>query len=162
MKMVGGSKEEGKKWNEKTKFQWGLSGSKSQLNEEVGQEREQEVRKDTAEKRDKIKVRYSSSNPLVGCKSHGEGSNTSQLDEKTIGVETVVFKGLDEVMSNLIELEEVNKEGLTNLELKLIEALSSFHKEFEALKAHVDETTIAGVVGHVIVRETHIEAPKSK
>ncbi|KAH0716711.1 hypothetical protein KY290_012978 [Solanum tuberosum] len=119
----------------KTLDKWYQSSSKSQLNEEVGQEREQEIRKDTAKKRDKIKVRYSSSNPPVGFKSHGERSNTSQFDEKIIGVEAVVFEGLDEVKSNLIELEELNKEGLTNLELKLIEALSSLHKEFDALKA---------------------------
>ncbi|KAH0716710.1 hypothetical protein KY290_012977 [Solanum tuberosum] len=158
--------------------------SKSQDNKNIGQEKKQEIRKDTAKKRDKSKVRDSSSNPPVGCKSHdedGEGSYTSQLDEKIIGaaaglstlnirrvvvennfrsLESVDLEGLEEVKSNLIELEEVNKEGLTNLELKLTEALSSLHREFEALKAHVDGNVIAGVVVSVIVCETRIKAPK--
>ncbi|KAH0638032.1 hypothetical protein KY289_037947 [Solanum tuberosum] len=138
--------------------------SKSQRNEDSGQEREQEVRKDTAKKRDRIKVRESSSNPLVCGRSfgkEGEVFDTSQLDEKITGVEADL-EGLDEVKSNLVELEEVNKEGLTNLELKLTEALSSLHREFETLKRQVDETDGAGVADLVTIRETCIEAPKPK
>ncbi|XP_015166051.1 uncharacterized protein [Solanum tuberosum] len=147
---------------------------------------EQEARRDTARKRDKSRVRESSSNPPVGGRSlgeEGEVSDTSQLDEKILGVEaglsalnrrltvfennfttleTVAIEGFDEVKSNFEELEEVNKEGLTNLELKLTEALSSLHREFETLKRRVDETATAGVAGPVTVRETRIEAPKPK
>ncbi|KAG5613967.1 hypothetical protein H5410_013791 [Solanum commersonii] len=112
--------------------------SKSQRNEEG----EQEVRRDTAKKRDKSRVRESSSNPPVFF----ENNFTS--------LETVALEGLDEVKSNLEELEEVNREGLTNLELKLTEALSSLHREFETLKRQVDETATAGVAGPVTVRET--------
>ncbi|XP_015168928.1 uncharacterized protein K02A2.6-like [Solanum tuberosum] len=156
--------------------------SKSQRNEEG----EPEARRDTARKRDKSRVRESSSNPPVGGRSlgeEGEVSDTSQLDEKILGVEaglsalnmrlavfennfttleTVALEGFDEVKGNLEELEEVNKEGLTNLELKLTEALSSLHREFETLKRQVDETATAGVAGPVTVRETRIEAPKPK
>ncbi|KAG5597194.1 hypothetical protein H5410_038426, partial [Solanum commersonii] len=108
----------------------------------------------------------------------GEVFETSQLNKKIIGVEaglsvlnkrlvvfennfssleTIVFEGLDEVMSNFEVLEKVNNEGLTNFELKLTEALSSFYREFETLKRQVDETAGAGIVGPVTVRETHIE-----
>jgi len=160
--------------------------SKSQRNEEGGLEREQDVRRDTAKKRDKSRVRESSSNPPIcgrSLREEGEVSETSQLDEKIIGIEaglsalnrrlvvfennfssleTVALEGLDEVKSNLEELEEVNKEELTNLKLKLTEALSSLHREFETLKRQGDETAGAGVAGPVTVRETRIEAPKPK
>ena len=64
--------------------------------------------------------------------NRGEGSDTSQLDEKIIGVEaglsalnrrvvivennfisldSVDLVGLDDVKNNLVELEEVHKEG---------------------------------------------------
>lgn len=46
----------------------------------------------------------------------------------------MTFEGLDEMKSNLVELEEVNKVGFTNLELKLVEDLSSLHRELEGLK----------------------------
>ncbi|KAG5615915.1 hypothetical protein H5410_015739 [Solanum commersonii] len=152
--------------------------SKSQCNEDGGQEREQEVRIDNA-KKDKSRVRESSSNSPACGKSlgeEGEVSETSQLDKNITRVEAglstlnrrlevfennfsslemVALEGLDEVKSNLVELEEVNKEGLTNLELKLIEALSSLHREFETLKRQVEENAGAGVAGPVIVRETH-------
>jgi len=61
-----------------------------------------------------------------------------------------------------VELEEVHKECLTNLELKLTEALSSHQREFEALKQQVDEVVETGGAGPVTVRETRIEAPKPK
>ncbi|KAH0689495.1 hypothetical protein KY289_016853 [Solanum tuberosum] len=116
-------------------------------------------------------------------REEGEVSDTSQFDEKILGVEpglfalnrrlvvfennftsvkTVALEGLNEVTSNLEEFEEVNKEGLTNFELKLIETLSSLHREFETLKRQVDETATAGVAGPVTVRETRIEGPKPK
>ncbi|KAH0716708.1 hypothetical protein KY290_012975 [Solanum tuberosum] len=98
------------------------------------------------------------SNPPVGFKIHGEdgeGFDISQLNEKIIGVEA----GLSAINRRLAE---VNKEGMTNLELKLTEALFSLHRKFKDLKAHVDETAIAGVASRVIIRETCIEAPKSK
>ncbi|KAH0769013.1 hypothetical protein KY290_012994 [Solanum tuberosum] len=120
--------------------------SKSQHNEEAVQEREQEIWKDAAKKRD----------------TKGEGSDTIQLDKNIIGVEPVALDGLDEVKSNLIELEEVNNEGLTNLELKLNKALFSLHRKFETLKSQVDDTPVAEVVGPVTVPETHIEASNSK
>ncbi|XP_049382777.1 uncharacterized protein LOC125847126 [Solanum stenotomum] len=109
--------------------------------------------------------------------------DTSQLDEKILGVEaglsalnrrlvvfennftsleTLALEGLDEVKSNLEELEELNKEGLINLELKLTEALSFLHREFETLKRQVDETAATEVAGPVTIRETHIEAHKPK
>ncbi|KAG5620591.1 hypothetical protein H5410_005809 [Solanum commersonii] len=142
--------------------------SKSQRNENGEQEKEQEIRKDAAKKQ--------------SFGEEGEGSDTSQLDKKIIGVETglsalnrrlvvennfislesVALEGLDEVKINLVELEEVNKEGLTNLELKLTETLSSFHREFETLKRQVDDTASARVAGLVTVCETCIEAPKPK
>ena len=159
---------------------------KSKWNEEVVQEKKLEVRRYTAKKREKIKVIDPSCNPsasgrVVGEK--GEGSNTSQLDEKIIGVEaglsalsrrivvvgnnfsyleSVSLEGLDDVKNNLFVLEEVHKEGLTNLELKLTEALSSYHRELEDLKRQVDEISKAGVVAPMTVRDTCIEAPKPK
>ncbi|KAH0693436.1 hypothetical protein KY285_020533 [Solanum tuberosum] len=160
--------------------------SKSHRYETGGQEREQEIQKDTAKKRDRSKVRESSSNPPICGRNLGEKRevfDTNQHDEKIIGVEaslsalnkrlvifknnfnsleTVALEGLDEVKSNIVELEKVNKEGLTNLELKLTETLSFLHKEFETLKRQVDETVGAGVAGPVTVRETRIEAPKPK
>uniref|UniRef100_M1DUP0 Uncharacterized protein n=1 Tax=Solanum tuberosum TaxID=4113 RepID=M1DUP0_SOLTU len=69
-------------------------------------------------------------------------------------------KRLDEVKSNLEELEEVNKEGLTNLELKLTEAFSSLHREFKTLKRQVDETATAGVAGPVTVRDKFVTLMK--
>ncbi|XP_049391610.1 uncharacterized protein LOC125856067 [Solanum stenotomum] len=156
--------------------------SKSQRNKEG----EQEGRRDTARKRDKSRVRESSSNPPVCGRSlgeEGEVSDTSQLDEKILGIEaglsalnrrlvifennstsleTVALEGLDEVKSNLEELEEDSKDGLTNLELKLTKALSSLHREFETLKRQVDETATAGAAGPITVHETRIEAPKPK
>ncbi|KAG5586405.1 hypothetical protein H5410_046839, partial [Solanum commersonii] len=145
--------------------------SKSQRNKEG----EQEVQRDTAKKRDKSRVRESSSNPPVYGRSLGEEGevfDTSQLDEKILGVEAslsalnrrlvvfennftslnmVALEGLDEVKSNLEELEKVNKEELTDLELKLTEVLSSLHREFETLKRQVDETAVAGVAGPITV-----------
>ncbi|KAG5620399.1 hypothetical protein H5410_005617 [Solanum commersonii] len=149
--------------------------SKSQRNEDGCQEREQEVQKYISKKRDRSKVRESSSNPPVCGRNlgeEGEVSDTSQLDEKIIKIEvglsalnrrlvvfennfssleTVALEGLDKVKSNLVDLEEVNKETMTNLELKLTEALSSLHREFETLKRQVDETASAGFAGPVIV-----------
>ena len=49
-------------------------------------------------------------------------------------LESVTLECLDEVKSNLVGLEKVNKVGFTNLELKLIKDLSSLHREFEGLK----------------------------
>ncbi|KAG5581389.1 hypothetical protein H5410_052016, partial [Solanum commersonii] len=133
----------------------------SQRNEEGGQERELEVRRDTAKKCDKSRVRGSFSNPPVCSRilrEEVEVFETNQLDEKIIGVEaslsvlnrqvmvfennfssleTVALEGIDEMKSNL---EEVNKEGLTNLQLKLTEAFSSLHRQIKTLKRHVDET----------------------
>uniref|UniRef100_M1DJF6 CCHC-type domain-containing protein n=1 Tax=Solanum tuberosum TaxID=4113 RepID=M1DJF6_SOLTU len=71
-------------------------------------------------------------------------------------------EAFDEVKSNLEELEEVNKEGLTNLELKLTEALSSLHREFETLKRQVDETATAGVAGPVTVQAAKGRDNRSK
>ncbi|KAH0769461.1 hypothetical protein KY290_013442 [Solanum tuberosum] len=113
--------------------------SKSQCNEEAVHEREQEIQKDTAKKRDK-------------SKGHGQdedSSDTSQLSEKIIGVEAAI-EGLDEVKDNLIELGEENKEGLTNFELKLTKVISSLHREFEALKAQVEQATITGVAAPIL------------
>lgn len=56
----------------------------------------------------------------------------------------------------------MNKKRITNLELKLTEALSSLHREFETLKMQVDETVIVGVFGLVTVCETRIEDLKQK
>uniref|UniRef100_M1DXF3 Uncharacterized protein n=1 Tax=Solanum tuberosum TaxID=4113 RepID=M1DXF3_SOLTU len=100
---------------------------KLQRNEEAVQEREQEIQKDTAKKCDKSK---------------GEAA-LSALNRRFL--ESLVLEGLDEVKSNLIELDKVNREGLTNLELKLNESLSSLHREFETLKRQVDEAVVAGV-----------------
>ncbi|KAG5586953.1 hypothetical protein H5410_047387 [Solanum commersonii] len=156
--------------------------SKFQRNEDGGQKREQEVQKDTAKKRDRSKLRESSSNPPVCGRilgEEGEVFDTSQIDEKITGVEAgflalnrrlvvfknnfssleiVVLEGLAEVKSNLVELKEVNKKGLTNLELKLTEALSSLHKEFETLKRQVDKIVSVGVAGPVTVCETRGKA----
>ena len=56
----------------------------------------------------------------------------------------MALEGLDDVKNKLVELEEVHKKGLSNL--KLIEALSSFHREFEALKRQVDEDVELGLL----------------
>ena len=109
--------------------------SKSQRNEEAVQEKGLEVWRDPSKKRDKSKVREPSCNPSLSGRAtgeEGEGSDTSQLDEKIIGVEvglsalnrrivvvennfssleSVALEGLDDVKNNLVELEEVHKEG---------------------------------------------------
>ena len=132
--------------------------SKSQRNEEAVQEKDPEVRKKPSKKRDKSKVREPSCNPPLSGRAtgeEGEGSDTSQLDEKIIGVEVglsalnrkivvvennfsslefVAIEGLDEVKNNLVELEDVQKEGLSTLELKLNEAISSLQREMEVLR----------------------------
>ncbi|XP_055814138.1 uncharacterized protein LOC129883521 [Solanum dulcamara] len=77
-------------------------------------------------------------------------------------LESVALEGLDEVKTNLLEQADEGREGLSSLELKLTEALSSLHEEFEALKAQVEKTGRMGAAGPINVRETHIEAPKSK
>ncbi|KAG5632319.1 hypothetical protein H5410_004036 [Solanum commersonii] len=116
--------------------------SKSQHNKDGGQEREQEVRRDTSKKCDKSRARNSFFNPLVVAESLGKkekfptlANSIRRLSELRLNnfssLETVALEGLDEVKSNLVELEEVNKEGLTNLELELTEALSSLHRVFE-------------------------------
>ena len=64
--------------------------------------------------------------------------------------------------NNLVELEDVQKEGLSTLELKLNEAISSLQREVEALRRQVDEAAETGVSSPVTVRETRIEAPKPK
>ena len=46
---------------------------------------------------------------------------------------SVAIEGQDEVKNNLVELEEVHKEGLSTLKLKLNEAISSLQREVEAL-----------------------------
>ena len=112
--------------------------SKSQRNEEAVQHKEPKVWKDPSKKRDKSMVREPSCSPSLGSRSageEGEGADNSQLDEKIIGVEAglsslyrrlvfieknfssleiVAFEGLDELKSKIIDLEEVNKERLTN------------------------------------------------
>ena len=56
----------------------------------------------------------------------------------------MVSIGLDEAKNNLVELEEIYKEGLSNLELKLNEAISFLQREVEALKRQVDEAAEMG------------------
>ena len=131
-------------------------------------------------------VREPSCSPSLGSRSageEGESADNSQLDEKIIGVEaglsalnrwivvveknfssleSVDIKGLNEVKNTLVELEEVHKEGLSNLELKLNEAISSLQREVEALKRQVDEAAKMGVADPFTVCETRIEAPKPK
>lgn len=110
----------------------------AKCNEEAINEKEHKIRKDAAKKHDKSKIRDSSYNPHVCGRIHGKGwevSDTSQFNEKIIGVEAglsslyrrlvfieknfssleiVAFEGLDELKSKIIDLEEVNKERLTN------------------------------------------------
>ena len=74
----------------------------------------------------------------------------------------MVSIGLDEAKNNLVELEEVHKEGLSHLELKLNEAISSLQREVEALKRQVDEAAEMGLASLVTMHETRIEAPKPK
>ena len=77
-------------------------------------------------------------------------------------LESVAIEGLDEVKNNLVELEDVQKEGMSTLELKLNESISSLQREVEALRRQVDEAAEVGVAPPVTVRETRIEAPKPK
>ena len=74
-------------------------------------------------------------------------------------LESAALEGLDDVKNNLVEFEEVHKEGLTNLGLKLTKTLSFFHREFEELKRQVDEVVEAGVAAPVTVPETCIGLP---
>ncbi|KAG5620547.1 hypothetical protein H5410_005765, partial [Solanum commersonii] len=112
--------------------------------------------KECYKKRDKIKVRDSYSNPPVCGNTHGkegEGSHTSQLDEKIIGVEAGLLtlnKRLVVVENNFSSLELVALGGLDEVKSNLIEL------------EEVDETVVAGVVGPVNIRETRIETPRPK
>ena len=74
----------------------------------------------------------------------------------------MVSIGLDEAKNNLVELEEIYKEGLSNLELKLNEAISSLQRENDSLKRQVDEAAEMGLASLVTMHETRIEAPKPK
>ena len=131
--------------------------SKSQRNEDVVQENEPEVRKEPSKKHNKSKVREPSCNASLGGRSaveEEEGADNNQLDERTVGIEvglsalnrrivvvdnnfssleSVAIEGLDEVKNNLVELEDVQKEGFSTIELKLNEAISSLQREVEAL-----------------------------
>ena len=60
-------------------------------------------------------------------------------------LEFVAIEGLDEVKNNLVELEDVQKEGMSTLELKLNESISSLQREVEALRRQVDEAAETGV-----------------
>ena len=84
------------------------------------------------------------------------------VENNLSSLEFVAIEGLEEVRNNLVEPEEVHKEGLSNLELKINEAISSLQREVEALKRQVDEAAEMGVAALVTVRETCIEAPKPK
>ena len=131
--------------------------SKSQRNEEVVQEKDPEVRKKPSKKRDKSKVREPSCNPSLGGRAaveEEEGADTtnsmressklvglSALNKRIVVVgnnfsslKSVAIEGLDEVKNNLVELEDVQKEGLSTLELKLNEAISSLQRKVEALR----------------------------
>ncbi|XP_070003708.1 uncharacterized protein [Nicotiana sylvestris] len=59
-------------------------------------------------------------------------------------------------------MTEEHKEGLTNLELKLTEAVSTLHREVEILKQQLEAVRLAGDTGPVTIRETKIDAPKPK
>ncbi|XP_015076965.2 uncharacterized protein LOC107020940 [Solanum pennellii] len=61
------------------------------------------------------------------------------------------------VEDNFCSLKSLNLEGLDEIKNKLTEL-----EEFKTLKKHVDKTVIAGVASLVTIRETRIEAPKSK
>ena len=115
--------------------------SKSQCNEEAVQDKDPEVRKEPSKKRDKCMVREPSCNlSLIGRASgeEEEGADNNPLDERIVGVEvglsalnrrivvvennfssleSVAIEGLDEVKNNLVELEDVQKEGMSSLEL---------------------------------------------
>ena len=80
----------------------------------------------------------------------------------SVPLNSVAIEGLDEVKNNLVEIEDVQEEGLSTLELKLNQAISSLQREVEALRRQVDEAAETGVSPPVIVRETRIEAPKPK
>nr|XP_016483424.1 PREDICTED: uncharacterized protein LOC107804107 [Nicotiana tabacum] len=73
-------------------------------------------------------------------------------------LESVALDGLQEVKGNVQEQDD----GLNNLELKLTEALSSLQAEVEALKQRLEETAGTTGRGLITVRETRIEAPKTK
>ncbi|KAG5620452.1 hypothetical protein H5410_005670 [Solanum commersonii] len=114
--------------------------SKSQCNEDAVHEREQEIHKDTANKRDKSRIMDSFSNPPVGGRAMVRmgmvpilANSVRKLPELRLNnvssLESIAIEGLDEVKGNLIELGEENKEGMTNLELKLTKAISSLHRE---------------------------------
>ena len=149
------------------------------------QEKELEVWRDTAKICEKSPTGDPSCNPYVSGRVMGEeseGSDTSQLDKKIVveaglsslnrcivvveknfsSLESIALKGLDDVKKNLVDLDEVHKEGFTDLELKLTEALSSIQREFKYLKRQVDETAEAGVASPMNIRGTRIEPPKHK
>ncbi|XP_070044861.1 uncharacterized protein [Nicotiana tomentosiformis] len=77
-------------------------------------------------------------------------------------LESIALEGFGEVKWNILEQDKEHKEGITNLELKLTEALSVLQEEVEALKLRLEETAEASGHGPVTVRETRIEAPKPK
>ena len=95
--------------------------SKSQRNEEAVQEKGLEVWRDPSKKRDKSKVIEPSCNPPLSGRAtgeEGEGSDTSQLDEKIIGVEaglSALKRRVIVVEKNFSSLEVVALEGLDDV-----------------------------------------------
>lgn len=118
--------------------------------------------------------------------SHGEegdGSASSRLDERVdlteaglaalnqrlevvegnfASLESTALEELGDVKEAVDQMTEEHKEELTNLELKLTEAVSTLHREVEILKQQLEVVRLAGGTGPVTIRETKIDAPKPK
>ncbi|OIT04296.1 hypothetical protein A4A49_07826 [Nicotiana attenuata] len=66
-------------------------------------------------------------------------------------LESTALEELGDVKEALDLLTEEHKEGLTDLELKLTEAVSALHGEVESLKQQLEEAKLAGGTGAVTV-----------
>ncbi|OIT21832.1 hypothetical protein A4A49_60505, partial [Nicotiana attenuata] len=77
-------------------------------------------------------------------------------------LESTALEEIGDVKEAVDMLTEEHRDGLTNLELKLTEAVSALQGEIEALKQQLETARLVGGAGQVLVRETKIEGPKPK
>ncbi|XP_019238284.1 PREDICTED: uncharacterized protein LOC109218379 [Nicotiana attenuata] len=77
-------------------------------------------------------------------------------------LESTALEEIGDVKEAIDMLTEEHRDGLTNLELKLTEAVSASQGEIEALKQQLETARLVGGAGQVLVRETKIEGPKPK
>nr|XP_016437489.1 PREDICTED: uncharacterized protein LOC107763517 [Nicotiana tabacum] len=77
-------------------------------------------------------------------------------------LKSTALEKLGDVKEDVDQMTEEHKKGLTNLELKLTEAVSMLHREVEILKQQLEAVRLAGSTSPVTIRETKIDAPKPK